>query len=47
MLKGIQPDLAFGVTSLRDDDELNDIISRAENAFIEATKQEYGKIQAD
>lgn len=48
VLKGIQPDLAFGITTIRDeDDEISDITNRAENALIEAARQEYGKIHFD
>jgi len=44
VMKGIKPDLAFGITSFMEGDELKDVIERAKYALKEAKKQTYGKI---
>jgi len=45
VLKGIKPDLAFGITSFNENDDVRDVIERAKYALTEAKKQTYGKIQ--
>jgi diguanylate cyclase (GGDEF)-like protein len=47
VLEGIEPDLAFGVTTFRDEDSISKIIFRAEKALLQAAKQEYIKIKVD
>jgi diguanylate cyclase (GGDEF)-like protein len=44
VMKGIQPDLAFGITSFTEDDDVKEVIERAKYALKEAKKQTYGKI---
>jgi len=45
VMKGIKPDLAFGITSFNENDSVKDVIDRAKYALSEAKKQTYGKIQ--
>jgi len=44
ILPNVKPELAFGITSFNDDDDLKDILDRARYALSEAKKQTYGKI---
>ncbi len=44
VMKGIKPDLAFGITSFTEDDDVKEVIERAKYALSEAKKQTYGKI---
>jgi len=44
VMKGIKPDLAFGITSFTEDDDVKEVIERAKYALNEAKKQTYGKI---
>jgi len=44
VMKGIQPDLAFGITSFTENDDVKEVIERAKYALKEAKKQTYGKI---
>jgi diguanylate cyclase (GGDEF)-like protein len=43
-LKGIKPDLAFGITSFNENDSIKAVIDRVQYALSEAKKQTYGKI---
>jgi len=45
VMKGIKPDLAFGITSFNENDSVKEVIDRAKYALTEAKKQTYGKIQ--
>ncbi|WP_297440403.1 diguanylate cyclase [Sulfurimonas sp.] len=47
MLKGITPDLAFGLTTFRHEDDVQDVMNRVENALHEAVQQEYGKMKVN
>ncbi|MEN4052980.1 diguanylate cyclase [Sulfurimonas sp. NWX79] len=44
VMKGIKPELAFGITSFTEDDDVKEVIERAKYALGEAKKQTYGKI---
>ncbi|WP_457745651.1 diguanylate cyclase domain-containing protein [Sulfurimonas sp.] len=44
ILPHVKPELAFGITTFSDGDELKDILDRAKYALGEAKKQTYGKI---
>jgi len=44
VMKGIKPDLAFGITSFTEDDDVKEVIERAKYALSEAKKQTYGKM---
>ena len=44
VMKGVKPDLAFGITSFTEDDDVKEVIERAKYALKEAKKQTYGKI---
>ncbi|QOP45610.1 GGDEF domain-containing response regulator [Sulfurimonas paralvinellae] len=44
VMKGIKPELAFGITSFTEDDDVKEVIERAKYALSEAKKQTYGKI---
>jgi diguanylate cyclase (GGDEF)-like protein len=44
IIKGIKPDMAFGITGFTEDDDLKDIVERVKYALNEAKKQEYGRI---
>jgi diguanylate cyclase (GGDEF)-like protein len=44
VMKGIKPELAFGITSFTEDDDVKEVIERAKYALKEAKKQTYGKI---
>ena len=45
VMKGVKPDLAFGITAFSEGDDVKEIIARAQYALSEAKKQTYGKIQ--
>jgi len=45
VMKGVKPDLAFGITAFSEGDDVKEIIERAQYALSEAKKQTYGKIQ--
>jgi diguanylate cyclase (GGDEF)-like protein len=44
MINGHKPELAFGITDFREDDDAQEILERVKYAFTEAKKQTYGKI---
>ncbi len=44
VMKGTKPELAFGITSFTEDDDVKEVIERAKYALDEAKKQTYGKI---
>jgi diguanylate cyclase (GGDEF)-like protein len=44
VMKGIKPELAFGITSFTEDDDVKEVIERVKYALKEAKKQTYGKI---
>ena len=44
VMRGIKPELAFGITSFTEDDDVKEVIERAKYALSEAKKQTYGKI---
>jgi diguanylate cyclase (GGDEF)-like protein len=44
VMKGIKPDLAFGITAFTEDDDVKEVIERAKYALKKAKKQVYGKI---
>jgi len=44
IMQGIQPELAFGITSFTEDDNVKEVLERAKYALSEAKKQSYGKI---
>jgi len=44
VMKGIKPDLAFGITTFAEDDDVKEVIDRVQYALSEAKKQTYGKI---
>jgi len=44
VIKGVKPELAFGVTSFVEDDDVKEVVERAKYALSEAKKQTYGKI---
>jgi len=44
IIQGIKPDLAFGITSFSEDDDLKHILERVKYALKEAKKQPYDKI---
>ena len=44
VMKGIKPDLAFGITAFVEGDDVKEVISRVKYALGEAKKQTYGKI---
>jgi diguanylate cyclase (GGDEF)-like protein len=44
VMKGIKPDLAFGITAFEENDDVKEVVERAKYALGEAKKQTYGKI---
>ncbi len=44
VMKGIKPELAFGITAFEEDDDVQEVTERAKYALSEAKKQTYGKI---
>jgi len=44
LLPNVRPELAFGITTFNDNDDLKNILERAKYALSEAKKQTYGKI---
>jgi diguanylate cyclase (GGDEF)-like protein len=45
VMKGVKPDLAFGITAFSEGDDVKEVVERAQYALGEAKKQTYGKIQ--
>jgi len=43
-MKGVKPDLAFGITTFVEEDSAEEIVQRAKYALEEAKKQTYGKV---
>jgi diguanylate cyclase (GGDEF)-like protein len=47
VMKGVIPELAFGVTSFVENDSIKEVLERAKYALSEAKKQSYGKIHIE
>jgi len=47
VMNNTMPEIAFGITGFREDDDIDEVISRAKYALEEAKKQTYGKIHID
>ena len=43
-MKDVRPELAFGITTFGDDEDIQDLVQKAKYALGEAKKQEYGKV---